>query len=307
MLPLLPMLERQLGLVARTLGKLADEAGDRFARRSEDLGRLFETNTGLIEDFGEVGLDLLDIFIDLGRGRPAAGPLGRGPGPGWADNTREAVAAGRANGTLARFFDHTRETVETVLSIVGNLTGAFRNLGVLAFPSGTGLLGSLDRPPRSWRTSPSGSATGSGSARPAVGRRPTPSHRPQDRPAGRRMGAAVRRHLRRDPTAVGALADTDLPGQDIIDALATASEWRLGAAGGGGRGPDGQAAGGGPGRPGPDRLERRWPAGRHVAVPFVIGLAGGLFDGLDRSRSGTTPWGTPSRSPCSSPSVGRPG
>jgi hypothetical protein len=144
LLPLLPTLERSLGGVARALGGLAAEAGERFARRGEDLRRIFATNTLLVKAFGEAGLDLAEVFIDIGA---AAGPLVRWVADlarGWAETARETVAAARASGSLARGLQTTRATLERVFSITGNVIGIFGDLGRVAFPSGAGLLASLD-------------------------------------------------------------------------------------------------------------------------------------------------------------------
>lgn len=146
----LPEFQDELVATGDAFGDLASDAGDLikgpFGEQLEGIMR--SNNRALRRILGvDDGGGLEGMVQALGNIAEAAEPFTEWLGGLvddfglWAKNT---TAVNLQNGKMAKFFEDTKQTLKTVGSILGNVFTAVINIGKAAFPSGTGLLGSLD-------------------------------------------------------------------------------------------------------------------------------------------------------------------
>lgn len=147
----LPDFKDVLVATGDAFGDFAGKVGDLIKGPFGDqLHRIMETNTGVIRDM--LGVDsgggLLGMIEAMGNVADAARPLTKWIGELvddfglWAKNVTSGEE-GRER--LRNFFDKTMDVAKRVGSILGNVFEIIVNIGKAAFPSGSGILGSLDK------------------------------------------------------------------------------------------------------------------------------------------------------------------
>lgn len=139
-------LQRVVGATAEAMGGLAAKAGELVGSKGfgKDLETIGGRNVLIIDRLGNAAINIGDAFRHL---LVAAGPLTTWlakVAEGWSENLLAATKAGRESGKLASFFQKTKNTLEVVGSILGNLASAFFNVGKEAAPFGRDILGTLD-------------------------------------------------------------------------------------------------------------------------------------------------------------------
>lgn len=147
MLPLFPAFRNIVGATAGAIGGFAASLGQLVASPafSSQLVAFGQANVGIIDQFGKVILALLPgVLAILTAVQPLVMWLGQLAAK-WAENFSNAMLMAQANGTLAGFFERTRIVVEQLFAILGNLAGAFANVGKAAGPLGESLLTALVR------------------------------------------------------------------------------------------------------------------------------------------------------------------
>lgn len=143
----LPLLAQQVGgfadIITNTLGRVRGLLNDPsfLASYKRDVADA-TTNTDLFSRAGVKVLDALVRLVDVSR--PLLDFISR-TALAWAIYADNATKAGQANGSLVDFFKRVRDRLKLVLDILGNLAGAFFNIGKIAAPFGDVLLRQLDR------------------------------------------------------------------------------------------------------------------------------------------------------------------
>lgn len=139
--------KKVVGETSTVLGGLAARAGELVG--SSGFGKDIETighrNALIIDRIGRAAIYAADTFRHL---IVAAGPLTT-----WlakvalefARGADGAVRTARESGALGDFFQKTRNTLITVVSILGNLGEAFFNVGKAAAPFGRNMLASIEK------------------------------------------------------------------------------------------------------------------------------------------------------------------
>lgn len=138
------------GIVGETsgaLGGLAKKAGAKLGSEAwgRDLGKIGASNTKVIENLGQAGLNLGDAFRNI---LVSAEPLIEWMGKGvvkFSEWSKTSSQAGRESGGLSHFFDETREAMEKVWHILKPLGEGLLNIGKAAKPLGNEILDSLGK------------------------------------------------------------------------------------------------------------------------------------------------------------------
>ncbi|HWK28086.1 MAG TPA: hypothetical protein VNS09_16090 [Solirubrobacter sp.] len=118
-------LKRVVGETAGTLGGLAERAGELVGSKGfgKDLQTIGHRNALVLDRTGRATFYLAGAMKDL---IVAAGPLTTWLAKAtleWARNVKASTEAGRESGRLADFFQRTKNTLQTVGSILGNPRG----------------------------------------------------------------------------------------------------------------------------------------------------------------------------------------
>lgn len=139
-------LKRVVGETAGTLSGLTERAGELVGSKGfgKDLETIGHRNALVLDRTGRATFYLAGAMKDL---IVAAGPLTTWLAKAtleWARNVKASTQAGRESGRLADFFQRTKNTLQLVGSVLGNLAGAFYAVGKSAAPFGRDILHSLD-------------------------------------------------------------------------------------------------------------------------------------------------------------------
>jgi hypothetical protein len=146
LLPMLPAVKASIGEVARTLGHLADEAGNAL---TGPWWRQFftfasETAVPVLHMMGETVGDLITGFVGLLQAMaPAAMDFGRG----LLDAARafsEFGTSAQTNPGFQRFLDYVRDSGPKVVTLLKDLVDAAVNIAVAMAPAGVAVLGVVD-------------------------------------------------------------------------------------------------------------------------------------------------------------------
>lgn len=156
-----PVAERLLRGMGRTLGDLAERAAGRFTRKGflGDFEALGKQGTAVVDRMGRGLINLVDALRHVGM---AARPLTNWMTKltlGWTKSAREAAELGRESGAMGDYFDRVRKSAEQMGRIIGNLWGTFRNLGRAARPLGNDLWRDIEGATERWEDF-TGSVTG---------------------------------------------------------------------------------------------------------------------------------------------------
>ena len=147
------VLRTMIGDTGKTMGGLAAEAGKLIGSKGfgKDLLKINSTNQRSLKDLG-------GAFIDLGSATRhvlvAADPFMKwltGLGKQWGKSINGAAALGRQNGSLAKFLDHTRESMTVMGHVTNNLGVSLFNMGKAGRKSGMDLWTMLDGTTKKWR------------------------------------------------------------------------------------------------------------------------------------------------------------
>lgn len=143
----LGVLRRGLAPTAVALGGIGVKVGAfvRAVAASGDLGVILRRNAKLITLMGTGAINLANTFRHVIM---AAGPLTMWLGRlvnGWTEALSVQANVARSNGTLAAFFDRTREALSSVFSIAGSVAKSFWNIAKAGAPLGRELLKSIDK------------------------------------------------------------------------------------------------------------------------------------------------------------------
>lgn len=149
---LLPTLQTELGRTAGVLNTTAKGFGAwlRQGETTKLIGSVMKSNTAAVSTMGSALTPLLDLMLRLGR---AVAPLTQMLAEyfaNWIKAKDASVKAGEKSGALAATVDKMKAALKTLLSIVGNVTGALKNTFSGGMATGQTLLGMLDRLTQKW-------------------------------------------------------------------------------------------------------------------------------------------------------------
>jgi hypothetical protein len=144
-LPLLGRARTAIHDTAQVMGDLTAQAGKFLGSRAfgRDFTQITQENAVLIDRAGQAGGHLFKALTNL---TIAAQPLTDWISKlvlGWTQSIDAMTAAGRANGTLAKFFRETKHVIQDVVGIVEGLGGALVGVFKAAYPFGRQMLDGL--------------------------------------------------------------------------------------------------------------------------------------------------------------------
>lgn len=142
----LPVVNKVIGVTGRVMGTLSERAGKLFGSRGfghdlEIVGR------GNAQTLGLIGRSAEHLFKGLENVMVVAQPFIKFMGRytnGLAAWVEKSTEVNRKNGDMAKFFGRTRQVVEVLTSIFGNLGGTMHVIGEEAAPLGRQILDALN-------------------------------------------------------------------------------------------------------------------------------------------------------------------
>lgn len=149
-----PVFAKIIENTASAIGTLADHAGKLVGSKAfgKDMATIGAGNVRLFSRLGESAISLGDAFRHvMVSAQPLLDWMGKGT-QAWAAHIDKLAGAARANGSLASFFDKTKEAIHRVVDIASHLGTVIKNVLTAAFPLGSVLLANLDKMTGKWAT-----------------------------------------------------------------------------------------------------------------------------------------------------------